>query len=59
MSATVATYYQANVMDAPEGPYAALRAYEAELLKVRDNLQVLEDHYRRTEGENAALWGRL
>ncbi|NMH81720.1 hypothetical protein HF577_32105 [Pseudonocardia xinjiangensis] len=59
VSATVATYYQANVMDAPEGPYAALRAYEAELLKVRDNLQVLEDHYRRTEGENAALWGRL
>jgi hypothetical protein len=28
------------------------------LLKVRDNLQLLEDHYRRTEGENAALWGR-
>jgi hypothetical protein len=40
-------------------PYAALVAYEAELLKVRDNLQVLEGHYRRTEVENAALWGRL
>ncbi|WP_433280234.1 hypothetical protein ACQPZA_11060 [Pseudonocardia xinjiangensis] len=53
------SYYQARVMDAPDGPYAALRAYEVELLKVRDNLQVLEDHYRRTEGENAALWGRL
>ena len=35
------------------------RAYEVELTKVRDNLQVLEDHYRRTEGDNVALWGRL
>src|SRR3954471_11309339 len=52
ISAKVVDYYHAHVMEAPEGPYAALRAYEAELLKVRDNLQVLEDHYRRTEGEN-------
>jgi hypothetical protein len=58
ISAKVADYYHARVMDAPDGPYAALRAYEVELTKVRDNLQVLEDHYRRTEGENAALWGR-
>jgi hypothetical protein len=59
VSAAVVAYYQSNVMEASEGPYAALRAYEVELTKVRDNLQVLEDHYRRTEGENAALWGRL
>jgi hypothetical protein len=58
MSATVVDYYNDQVMAAPDGPYAALRAYEAELLKVRDNLQVLEDHYRRTEGDNAVLWGR-
>jgi hypothetical protein len=58
ISAKVVDYYNARVMFAPDGPYAALRAYEVELLKVRDNLQVLEDHYRRTEGENAALWGR-
>jgi hypothetical protein len=57
ISAKVVDYYHVR-MDAPDGPYAALRAYEAELLKVRDNLQVLEDHYRRTEGENTALWGR-
>jgi hypothetical protein len=58
VSAKVIGYYHHQVMDAPDGPYAALVAYEAELLKVRDNLQVLEDHYRRTEGENAAMWGR-
>jgi hypothetical protein len=59
VSAMVASYYQVIVMESPDGPYAALRAYEVELTKVRDNLQVLEDHYRRTEGDNVALWGRL
>lgn len=28
------------------------------LLRIRDSLQLLEDHYRRTEGDNAALWGK-
>lgn len=59
ISAKVVGYYHAQVMHAPDGPYAALVAYENELIKVRDNLQILEDHYRRTEGENADLWGRL
>src|ERR1700754_3951685 len=59
VSAKVVDYYHQRVMEAADGPFAALRAYEVELLKVRDNLQILEDHYRRTEGENAALWGRL
>ena len=59
VSARTLSYYHAHVMDAPDGPYVALVAYEAELLKVRDNLQVLEDHYGGTEGDNAALWGRL
>jgi hypothetical protein len=58
VSADVAAHYNARVMDAPDGPYAALRAYESELVKVRDTLQLLEDHYRRTEGDNAARWGR-
>ena len=58
VSVEVFAHYNARVMDAPDGPYAALVAYEAELIRVRDNLQVLEDHYRRTEGDNAALWGR-
>jgi len=59
ISATVVDYYNDQVMAGQSGPFAALRGYEAELVRVRDNLQILEDHYRRTEGENAALWGRL
>ncbi|OLT00076.1 hypothetical protein BJF90_07185 [Pseudonocardia sp. CNS-004] len=59
VSAEAATAYNASVMDAADGPYAAMVALEAELLRIRDSLQVMEDHYRLTEGENAALWGRL
>jgi hypothetical protein len=58
VSATVVNHYQAHVMDAPDGPLAAMRAYEIELMKIRDNLMLMEEHYRRTEGENAAVWGR-
>jgi hypothetical protein len=58
VSAEAVAAYNGRVMDAPNGPYAAMVAYEAELLRIRDSLQAMEDHYRRTEGENAALWGR-
>jgi hypothetical protein len=58
ISSQVVNYYNSRVMDAPDGPYAALVAYEAELIKIRNTLLTLEEHYRRTEGENAALWGR-
>jgi hypothetical protein len=58
ISAKLLSHYNTTVMDSPDGPYAALKAYEAELIKIRDNLQLLEDHYRRTEGDNAALWRR-
>ncbi|GAA5134007.1 hypothetical protein [Pseudonocardia adelaidensis] len=59
VSADTAREYNSRVMDAADGSYAAMVALEAELLRIRDSLQVMEDHYRRTEGENAALWGRL
>jgi hypothetical protein len=59
VSAEVVSSYNLRVMDASDGPYAAMVALEAELLKIRQSLQLLEDHYRRTEGDNAALWGRL
>lgn len=59
VSAATVDYYHARVMDAPDRPFAALRAYEIELIRVRDNLQRMEDEYRRTEGEFAAMWGRL
>jgi hypothetical protein len=48
--------YNKLVMEASEGPYAALVAYQAELMRVRDQLQMIEDAYRRMEGDNAALW---
>ncbi len=55
----MAAFYNRYVMDSSTGPYAALVAYEAELLNVRDTLKLMEDEYRRTEGDNAQLWGRL
>jgi hypothetical protein len=58
VSAEAAAAYNDRVMDAANGSYAAMVAYEAELLRIRDSLQAMEDHYRRTEGENAALWGK-
>lgn len=51
-------FYNTTVMESPDGPLAALLAYQGELTRIRDNLQAMEDHYRRTEGDNAALWGR-
>ena len=59
VSAEAASAYNVSVMDAADGPYSAMVALEAELLRIRDSLQLMEDHYRRTEGENAALWGRV
>lgn len=59
VSRHVCDFYNHHVMDSPTGPYAALVAYHAELVKVRDTLQRTEAEYRRTEGENSALWGRL
>ena len=51
-------FYNDHVMRADTGPYAALVAYESELLRVRETLKQMEDEYRRTEGDNAELWGR-
>ena len=59
ISSQMVVYYNSGVMEAAGGPYAALRAYEGELVKVLETLQVLEEHYRRTEGDNVALWGRV
>ena len=59
VSEEVRQYYNAHVMDSPEGPYAALRAYEQRLQGVHDALDRMEQEYRRTEGDNAALWGRV
>jgi hypothetical protein len=48
--------YNESVMNAADGGYAALRAYEGELKRVYDELGRMEEEYRRTEDENTALF---
>lgn len=48
--------YNDRVMDAADGGYAALRAYEAELLRVHDALGEMERNYRTTDESTAALF---
>jgi hypothetical protein len=59
VSTEVAEHYTRRAMDQTDSSYAALRQYEAELVRIHDTLQQMEDSYRRTEGDNAARWGRL
>ena len=59
VSATVQAHYNAVVMEAGDGPYAVIVAYEAELTRVRDTLQIMEDNYVRNEGENVERTRRL
>jgi hypothetical protein len=54
----VAAHYTRRAMDEPTSSYQSLVAYRNELTRVHETLQQMEDHYRRTEGDNAALWGR-
>ena len=57
-SDAVATHYTSRAMNGPESSFQALISYRDELTRIHDTLQQTEDHYRRTEGNNAALWGR-
>ena len=57
-SADTATHYSQRAMDGPESSFASLQLYRSELNRVHDTLQQMEDDYRRTEGDNAARWGR-
>jgi hypothetical protein len=56
-SDAVAAHYTNRAMSGPDSSFNALTLYRAELTRVHDTLQQMEDHYRRTEGDNAALWG--
>jgi hypothetical protein len=58
VSTDVAAYYTRRAMDAPDSSYQSLQQYRAELTRIHDTLKQMEDDYRRTEGDNAALWGR-
>jgi uncharacterized protein YukE len=57
-SANLRTFYNANVMDAKDGPFQAMSKYRDTLRAVRDQLAAAEAEYRRVEGENSDLWGR-
>lgn len=59
VSADVARIYHSQVMDAgnPNSTYAHLSTYREELRKVHETLGAMESDYRRTEGDNVALWG--
>ena len=48
-SAAVAAHYTRRAMEQPDSSYRALLEYEAELTRVRDTLQRMEEHYRRTD----------
>jgi hypothetical protein len=49
VSAAVAAHYTRRAMEQPDSSYRALIAYEAELTRVRDTLQRMEDHYRHAD----------
>jgi hypothetical protein len=59
VSANVARIYHSQVMDAanPNSTIAHLAAYRDELVQVHETLAAMEADYRRTEGDNVALWG--
>ena len=58
-SAKTAAHYTSYAMEGVNSSYHSLVAYRDELARVHDTLQQMEDDYRRREGDNAALWGRL
>lgn len=58
VSVAMAEHYNDVVMDGAHSTYAALRQYMQELVDIRDTLKAMEADCRRTEGENAELWGR-
>jgi hypothetical protein len=57
-SRETANHYAQRAMDGPESSFASLQLYRFELTRIHDTLQQMEDDYRRTEGDNAARWGR-
>lgn len=45
--------YNTAVMESPDGPYAALWAYQTELTRIRDSLEAMEAHYLTGEDQVA------
>ena len=59
ISIAVMQLYNGRFASGDNSPRAQLLRYEAELRRVVDALTRMEAEYRRTEGDNAELWGRL
>lgn len=58
-SGDTAAHYTVTAMDGADSSFNYLQQYRAELNRVHDTLQQMEDEYRRREGDDAARWGRL
>jgi hypothetical protein len=58
-SQEVAAHYTERAMQAPDSSYQSLQQYRAELSRVHDTLQRMEDHYHRTESAVADRHRRI
>jgi hypothetical protein len=55
VSVDTQVFYQQRVVESADGALAAMGAYEAELIRIRDTLKAMEDGYVRNEGNVAGL----
>ena len=54
----MAAHYTARAMEQPDSSYRALVEYEAELTRIRDTLQRMEDQYLNHERTTDARFRR-
>ncbi len=58
-SSEVAAHYTRRAMEAPDSSYQSLQQYRAELSRVHDILQRMEDQYRSIERDTADRHRRI
>jgi hypothetical protein len=58
-SSEVAAHYTRRAMEASDSSYQSLQQYRAELSRVHDTLQRMEDQYRSTERDTADRYRRI
>jgi hypothetical protein len=58
-SSEVAAHYTRRAMEAPDSSYRSLQQYRAELSRVHDTLQRMEDQYRSTDRDAADRHRRI
>lgn len=58
ISSEVAAHYTRRAMEAPDSSYRALQEYRAELARVHDTLQRMEERYLRTDETTAGRFHR-